>query len=75
LVKEQKNKPDLYRQIALYTSIPFILAVCPVVGGFIGNKLDKWLNTSPYLMYILGLLGLLGGGLEVYNIIKRVSKE
>ena len=73
--KEPKNKLDLYRQIALYTTIPFILALCPIVGGFIGNKLDKWLDTSPYLMYILGLLGLLGGGLEVYNIIKRVSKE
>ncbi len=73
--KEQKDKPDLYRQIALYTTIPFVLAVGPIVGGFIGNKLDKWLNTSPYLMYILGLLGLVGGGLEVYNIIKRASKE
>jgi len=75
LDKDPKNKGEIYRQIALFTSVPFVLAAGPIVGWFVGKLLDKWLNTAPYLMYLFILLGFLGSGREVYNIIKRASKE
>ncbi|EQB62565.1 MAG: hypothetical protein RBG1_1C00001G0144 [candidate division Zixibacteria bacterium RBG-1] len=73
--KEPKQKPEIYKQIALFSSIPFVLALGPIVGWFIGKFLDKWLHTAPYLMYLFIFLGFFGSGREVYNIIKRVSKE
>ncbi len=72
---KNKNKAEIYKQIALLTTIPFVLAVGPIAGWFIGKLLDKWLHTAPYLMYLFIVLGFLGGGREVYNIIKRASKE
>lgn len=59
------------RLIGVYATIPFVLAIPPVVGWFFGSWLDKWFLTTPYLMYLFTLLGLVAGFREVYRIVKR----
>lgn len=57
--------------IGAYVTIPFALALPPIIGWFIGSWLDKWWNTSPYLMYVFMVLGFVAGFREVFRIVKR----
>lgn len=59
------------RQIGVFITIPFVLALPPILGWLIGNWLDKKLNTEPYLMYIFVVLGLAAGFREVFRLIKK----
>ena len=75
---EMKNKDKYYsnlRQAGIYTVIPLILAVGPIIGYFMGNFLDKKLHTSPYLMILFIIFGFVASGKEVYNLVKRAMQE
>jgi len=75
---EMDNKDKFYanlRQAGIYTVIPLILAVGPIIGYFIGNFLDKKFHTSPYLMILFILFGFIASGKEVYNLTKRAMQE
>ncbi len=70
-LKTEDEKQKLFKQLSAFITIPFVLAVPPVLGWFIGNWLDKKLNTEPYLMYFMIILGFVAGFKEMYRIIKR----
>ncbi len=75
---EMDNKDKFYsnlRQAGIYTVIPLILAVGPIIGYFMGNFLDKKLHTSPYLMILFIIFGFIAAGKEVYNLTKRAMQE
>ena len=63
------------RQIGVYVTIPFVLAVPPVLGWFIGNWLDGKLKTGPYLMFLFLVLGFVAGFREVFRIIKKFGNH
>lgn len=65
----------MYRQLGIFTTIPIILAVGPILGYFIGNFLDKKLHTEPYLMILFIFFGFVAAGRGVYNLVKRASEE
>lgn len=69
------NKQSGYRQIAIATTIPFIMLAAPAVGYVIGMYLDKWLGTIKIMSVICLLLGVAAGGVEAYRLIKEISKE
>ena len=75
LAEKNDEKSQLIRQIGLLTVIPILLAVGPLVGMFIGNLLDKWLGTEPYLMYVFIALGFIASGKEVWRLVKRASED
>ncbi len=64
-----------YRQLALATTIPLMMLAAPAVGYFIGKYLDGLLGTSETMTVIFLFLGLIAGGVESYNLIKRIAKE
>lgn len=59
------------RLIGVYIMLPFILAVSPIVGWWIGSWLDGYFGTTPYLSYGLLLLGIVAGIREFYRIVKN----
>jgi F0F1-type ATP synthase assembly protein I len=69
------EKSRLIRQIGLLTIIPILLAVGPLVGMFLGNLLDEWLGTEPYLMWVLIAMGFIASGKEVFRLIKKASED
>lgn len=71
------NGPDRkgFRQLALATTIPVMMLAAPAVGYLIGKYLDDLIGTADVMTLIFLLLGLVAGGLESYNLIKRISKE
>ena len=58
-------------RVISYITIPFVLAVPPFLGWFIGSWLDKKLDTDPYLMMLLIGVGFVSGFFEFYKMIKR----
>ena len=73
--EKKEDKYSFYKQFAILTTIPIILAVGPILGYFIGNYLDKKLNSSPYLMILFIIFGFVASGKQVYNMVTRSLKE
>tara|TARA_B100001250_G_C19684842_1_gene737557 strand:+ start:543 stop:716 length:174 start_codon:yes stop_codon:yes gene_type:complete len=51
------------------------LGVSVVVGFLLGSWLDKWLNTSPYLLLIFGVAGIIAGYRSIFRLVKRVQTD
>jgi ATP synthase protein I len=59
------------KQLGVFVTIPFVLALPPIAGWVIGSWIDKHYNTTPVWMYIFLVLGFVAGIRECYRIIKR----
>jgi ATP synthase protein I len=64
-----------WRQVGLLTAIPFILALAPIVGYFLGKWLDTKFRTQPWLSVILLALGFVAGVRETVKIVKLSQTE
>ncbi len=66
-----KRPAALAGQLALAMELPFVLILSVLMGGGIGYLLDRWLHSEPAMMLIGGLIG---AGLGVWDIIRRLSR-
>jgi ATP synthase protein I len=57
------------------TTIGFFLVISTAIGFFIGNWLDHKLGTSPWLMLVFTLLGIIAGFRELIKLANDLSKE
>jgi len=69
------NKLTGWRQVGMLTSIPFILALAPIIGFFIGQFLDRHFRTKPWLSIVLLVFGFIAGVRETIKIIKLSQQE
>lgn len=69
-MEENGGKPNI-SLIGAYITIPFVQAIPPILGWFLGRWLDSLFGIAPYLMYILMILGFIAGFREVLRIIKK----
>jgi len=60
------------KQMALAFQLPFTVVAPVVLGGAVGYFLDRWLHTRPYLMLVLGILGVVAG---IRDALKSASAE
>lgn len=67
---DEKNRKRI-QMIAVYTMLPFIIGVPPIVGWFIGSWIDKYFGIKPYGMYIFLALGVIAGAREFWRIITK----
>lgn len=75
-VSERKGeKYVLMRQVGLLTAVPFVLAIAPLIGYFVGSFLDRKLGTGPVFMIILIVLGFVAGARQVYRLVQLASQE
>lgn len=73
--EKKEDKYSSYKQVAILTTIPIVLAVGPILGYFLGNYLDNKLNTSPYLAILFFIFGCVASGRQVYKMVVRSMKE
>ena len=56
-------------------TIPFLLAVPPIAGVFIGKWIDGKLGTSPAFTIVFVVLGFVAGVREVTNVMKKANQD
>jgi ATP synthase protein I len=71
---KDEEPPNEFRKIGAMITIPFVLSVPPIMGWYLGKGLD-WLFGTDFLMYVMLLLGFVGGFRETFRIIKRFGNE
>ncbi|MDN3513437.1 MAG: AtpZ/AtpI family protein [Candidatus Brocadia sp.] len=70
-----KNKNEAYRIIGSVGSFGFTTAGAMAGGYFLGSYLDKKFNTTPWCMLSLMMLGIVGSFIELFKLIKKLSRE
>ncbi len=73
-MKKNKDDKNFGRNLG-FVAVPFILLVAPICGYFIGNWLDKYFETSPYLTFTFIFLGIVAGVREFYRMFVSISKD
>jgi F0F1-type ATP synthase assembly protein I len=63
------------RPLGMLTTIPVFLAVTPLVGFFIGQFLDRRFHTDPIFTVLFLILGFVGGGRQVAQLIRRAYAD
>ena len=63
-----------YKELAYYSSLGLSVALAIFIGLGIGVWLDRKFNTSPWLMLIFLLFGIIAGFRNIGRAIKRVRK-
>lgn len=64
------SQKNAYQSFAYYSSIIFMLPACLLVGYFLGDQLDQWLDTGPVLTFVFFLLGAAAGFVQLFRMLK-----
>ena len=56
-------------------AIPSLLIISPLVGFFLGQFVDRWLESAPAWSIVGLALGFGAAGREIYLIVRRVQAE
>lgn len=63
------------RKLAAYSSVGMMFPASIAVGTAVGYFLDRWLNTSPYLLVIFILYGIAAGFMNLIKVTRRQGNE
>lgn len=75
MTEKDPKKVTAWRQVGLLSTIPFILALAPIVGFLVGKFLDQKFRTQPWLSIVLLGLGFVAGVRETIKIIQLAQRE
>lgn len=70
---EQEDFQKRMRVVGALMTIPFVLAVPPVIGLYVGEWLDGKLGTWIFMPLLL-VLGVVAGIRECYRLIKKYGR-
>ena len=51
------------------------IGLAVVVGFVIGTWLDKWFETAPWFLLILGIAGIIAGYRSMFRMVKRMKSD
>ena len=69
---EEKDK-SVYKQLFNASTVGMALVSGMLVGGAIGYFLDKWLGTSPWLLFIFLIFGVIAGIKNAIHYMKKAG--
>ncbi len=69
------DSSSTFRALGLTGGIGAAMAASILGGYFLGRYLDAKFGTAPWLLILTLLLCMTAGFLEVYKIVKKVTKE
>ena len=71
----EEDQKKQYKQIWRYSSIGLEMGFSVAIGAAIGYFLDKYFQTSPWLMLIFLILGVVAGFRSLFSLLKDIDKE
>ena len=69
---EDKDK-SVYKQLFNASTVGMALVSGILVGGVMGYFLDKWLGTSPWLLFIFLIFGFIAGVKNALHYLKKAG--
>lgn len=70
---EKKDRYGWARQSGLLATIPFLMAVPPVVGLLVGRYLDDRFDTNPIFTIVFLIFGFAAAVREVAAVLKKAN--
>jgi len=70
-----EDKRKLYRMLAVLSTVGMVIVFATVLGVYIGFKLDKWLNTSPWFTILFFIFGVIAGFKNLFTYAKRSTER
>jgi len=74
-MKEEKTFADSLRATAPYLTLGAQLAITVVVFFYVGKYVDDFLETTPWMMVTMTLLGAVGGLIKFFKTVIELSKK
>ncbi|MCL2162996.1 MAG: AtpZ/AtpI family protein [Oscillospiraceae bacterium] len=72
MFRNDKERSEVFRALTFLSQIGIMIIVCVAIGVFLGNFLDGFLGTSPWLLLIFSLLGVAAAFKSIFDMSKRV---
>ena len=69
--KPQQN--EFSKALSFFLQISVTIIACLVVGIFLGYFLDRWLNTSPWMILVFTFLGVAAAFKSIFDFAKKVK--
>ncbi len=69
------DKKELFSSFMTYGTLGLEMGVSLVIGLGIGYFLDRYFGTSPVLLIIFMIFGLIAGMKRLYTLWKRMEEE
>ena len=73
--RRDESKYSGLRSAGMLLTIPALLIIAPLLGGWFGLLLDRRFKSSPRLLIVGLLLGFAAAGRETYQIYRRSQQE
>jgi len=67
----KKERRYIIRAMSMMSQIAFTVVACVLVGVLLGNFLDDRLGTSPWLLIVFSLLGVLSAFKAMIDVAKK----
>ena len=65
------DKRQLYRMLAVLSTVGMVIVFATVIGVYIGFKIDQWFGTSPWFTIVFFLIGMIAGFKNLYVYAKK----
>ena len=69
--KKNNSGGDISYAISFMAQLGFTMAGCIVIGVLLGRWLDGLLGTSPWMVLVCSLLGVVAAFMSIYKIASR----
>jgi ATP synthase protein I len=74
MAKQQKpQQNEFQRALAFFLQISVTIIACVALGIFLGWFLDRWLNTTPWLMMVCTFCGVAAAFKSIFDFAKKVK--
>ena len=67
----KSSKNELFRSLAMVSSMGISAALAIAIGVWFGLTLDRWLGTHPWFFYIFLFIGIAAGFKNIFVIAGR----
>ena len=70
-----KGTNEAYKALGITGGFGFMMGGSIFVGYLVGGYLDKKFGTSPWLLILFIVMGVVAGFMEFYKTIKKISED
>jgi len=77
MLREQKSKPpqqnEFSKALSYFLQISVTIIACLAVGILLGYFLDRWLDTSPWMILAFTFLGVAAAFKSIFDFAKKIK--